>query len=127
MSDELRIVIAAASIVFFAYVLFQVRKQKLLLPYAFFWLILAILGIAAIAVPSLVMSVAYALGFETASNFVFFAVLLLALMFLFCLSTVLTRLSKQLKTVVQELAILKEGMRDHSSCSAVGSKDEKDV
>lgn len=108
MTDGLRITIALASILFLIYVLVQVRNKKLLLPYSFFWLVIAALGIIAIAVPSAVMNVAYFLGFEAASNFVFFVVLVFALLFILYLSMVISRLTMKVKNVTQELAILKE-------------------
>ena len=106
MSFELRILLGVVSVVFFAYVLLRVRKGKLLLPHAFVWLLIAVLGIFASVFTGVILSVARALGFETASNFVFFLIMLFALVFLFFLSMTVSKQTVQIKGLIQEIALL---------------------
>lgn len=107
MSIELRLLLGVVSIVFFCFVLLRVKQGKLLLPYSFVWLIIAILGIVAAVFAEWVSLVAHFCGFETASNFVFFLVMLFALVFLFFLSIVISKQTVRIKSLVQELALLK--------------------
>lgn len=107
MAFELRILLGVVSVLFFCFVLVRVRRGRLLLPYAFVWLLIAVLGIVASLFTSIVATCAQVLGFETASNFVFFLVMLFSLAFLFFLSMVVSKQTLQIKGLVQELALLK--------------------
>ncbi len=107
MAFELRILLGVVSIIFFCFVLLRVRKGRLLLPHAFVWLLIAVLGIVASVFTGVVAACAQLFGFETASNFVFFLVMLFALAFLFFLSMVVSKQTLQIKGLVQELALLR--------------------
>lgn len=112
MTVTLRILLAIICVIFFVSVVLRVRRGKLLLPYSFVWLCISLLGIIAAVFPGFVVACSALFGFETPSNFVFFVFGLFALASLFHLSTVVSGQTVRIKGLVQEVALLKERMRD---------------
>ena len=71
----------------------------------FFWLGLSVLLILAAAFPQLVYVASDLLGFQSASNFVFLAVIAILLWRLFRLQENVVTLRRKLTTLVQEIAL----------------------
>ena len=71
----------------------------------FFWLGLSVLLILAAAFPQLVYVIAGLLGFQSASNFVFLAVIAILLWRLFRLQENVVTLRRKLTTLAQEIAL----------------------
>lgn len=105
MSIALRIILAAASVLFLFYVTNNVRKGKLLLSYSLIWMLLSLLGLCGALVPIAAISLASFFGFEEASNFVFFILLVFVFVYLFYLSMQASKQEKKIKNLVQELAL----------------------
>lgn len=56
-------------------VLELIRKEKLTFKYGFAWILVGVLGVFFAIFDQLLFSIAFALGFELPSNFIFFALL----------------------------------------------------
>lgn len=119
MTFGLRIVLALACALFLVFVTRMVCSGKMLLRYSILWMLFACVGVLMAAFPEAVYFVAFVCGFETPSNFVFFVCLFLVLLICLSLSRVVSKQDRQIKTLVQELAIEKARSRglgeDHFS------------
>jgi len=110
MSLPLRIFLILISILFFVFVCFMVRREKLLLKYSIMWLILSVLGVVVSLFPSSIMWLSTLLGFESPVNLVFVAIIAILLIVCLMFSTTVTRQSTMIKDLVQELSIIKANL-----------------
>lgn len=85
-----------------------VKRKKLTMRYASFWLFLIFLMIGIVMFPDIIFKLSELAGFEKPSNMIF----LIGFFFLFYISFIITTsISKQnekIKLLIQELSILKE-------------------
>ncbi len=107
MDITLRIVLLIASILFLAFVLLRVRRGRYLLKYSLIWIVLSLVGVVCAIFPEWLYDVAHFLGFNVPSNFVYFALIGVLLIANLILCGVLSRQEVMLKSLVQELSILK--------------------
>lgn len=107
MTDSLRIVLGITSLLILVIVVLSLKKQKLGISDGFFWLIMA-LGIFLCSLfPSIPMDLSTTLGFETPSNFVFFAGLLVMLIIIFKQNMTIHIQKLLSKTLIQEVSLMK--------------------
>ena len=91
----------------FFYTLILVSKKRLLLKYSLLWLALsAVLGFCALF-PAPIYYLSKLVGFETPSNFLFVLAIIFLLLITLSLSVIASRQTAYIKSLVQELAILK--------------------
>lgn len=87
-----------------------VKKKKLTMKYASFWIILIILMGIVVIFPNIVFKLSSLAGFEEASNMIF----LLGFFFLFYVSFIITTSisiqNEKIKLLIQELSMLKESV-----------------
>ena len=113
MFSILGLVVALCSILFAAAVCIQVAKGRLLLKYS-------LLGLALVAClcaifPAPLFGLAYLLGFNVASNFVFFLALFFFMVIALSLSIIVSKQQQRAKTLVQELALLEHRLNSNDS------------
>ena len=109
MFSILGLVVALCSILFAAAVCIQVAKGRLLLKYSLLWLGLALVACLCAIFPAPLFGLAYLLGFNVASNFVFFLALFFMVIAL-SLSIIVSKQQQRTKTLVQELALLEHDL-----------------
>lgn len=107
MSIYLRLLVAATSILFLCFVVQMIRKERFLLKYSFFWLILGVLGLLAALFPGWVTALSQILGFETPVNFLFFACIVILMGVTLTLCAVASRLAKRVTSLTQEVSLIK--------------------
>lgn len=107
MDITLRIVLLVGSVLFLAFVLLRVRCGRYLLKYSLMWIVLSLLGVVSAVVPEWLEFTAHFLGFSVPSNFVYFALIGVLLVANLILCGVLSRQEVMLKSLVQEISILK--------------------
>ncbi len=105
MTGTLRIFLVAGAALLLVMVARKIKKSQFDTHDTFFWLGLSALLILAALFPQLVYSLAYLLGFQSASNFVFLAVIAILLWRLFRLQESVAALRRKLTTVAQEIAL----------------------
>ena len=110
MFSILGLVVALCSILFAAAVCIQVAKGRLLL-----WLGLALVACLCAIFPSPLFGLAYLLGFNVASNFVFFLALFFFMVIALSLSIIVSKQQQRAKTLVQELALLEHRLNSNDS------------
>lgn len=107
MDITLRIVLLVVSILFLVFVLLRVRRGRYLLKYSLLWIALSLLGVVCAVFPEGLFAIAHLLGFSVPSNFVYFALIGVLLIANVILCGVLSRQEVMLKSIIQELSILK--------------------
>ncbi|AIM24804.1 DUF2304 domain-containing protein [Melissococcus plutonius] len=107
LSTMLRIVMLLFATGFFLYITRAINKNVFLLKNAIVWLIIAI-GLIIFAIfPQIPRWVATYLGFETASNFLLFIAIIFLLVMEIKNTIIISKYENKLKTLIQELSILK--------------------
>ena len=112
MFSILGLVVALCSILFAAAVCIQVAKGRLLLKYSLLWLGLALIACLCAIFPAPLFSFVHLLGFNVASNFVFFVALFFFMVIALSLSIIVSKQQTRTKTLVQELALLEHNIRN---------------
>ena len=105
MTGNLRIFLLLGAVLLLVLVARKIKKSQFDTHDTFFWLGLSVLLILAAAFPQLVYMVADLLGFQSASNFVFLAVIAILLWRLFRPQESVVALRGKLTTLVQEIAL----------------------
>lgn len=83
----------------------QVKKQKILVEDAVFWVVVAVVFVVIAVFPDIAISLAYALGFMSASNFVYLVIIALLLWKAFANSAEISRLRTKVNELAQEIAL----------------------
>lgn len=105
MTGNLRIFLLIGAALLLVLVARKIKKSQFDTHDTFFWLGLSVLLILAAAFPQLVYVIAGLLGFQSASNFVFLAVIAILLWRLFRLQEDVVTLRRKLTTLAQEIAL----------------------
>lgn len=107
MSFLIQAVSFITSLVFTWFVVRMIRRERFLLKYSFPWIVLGIAGIFASLFPGWVFALSGLLGFEKPVNFLFFVCIVVLLGFGLVLCAVVSRQSRRITRLTQELSILK--------------------
>ena len=83
----------------------QVKKQKILVEDAVFWVVVAVVFVVIAVFPDIAINLAYALGFMSASNFVYLVIIALLLWKAFTNSAEISRLRTKVNELAQEIAL----------------------
>ncbi|MEG0471370.1 MAG: DUF2304 domain-containing protein [Solibacillus sp.] len=108
----LRLIVVALCLVFLILVARQIARERLLLRYSLTWIGLAIIIIFGALFPGPVYMLAHFCGFDTTSNFIFLVGLFFLLTITLSLSAIVSKQARKIKTLTQELALLKKEMID---------------
>lgn len=83
----------------------QVKKKKILVEDAVFWVVVAVVFVVIAVFPDIAIDLAYALGFMSASNFVYLVIIALLLWKAFTNSAEISRLRTKVNELAQEIAL----------------------
>ena len=83
----------------------QVKKKKILVEDAVFWVVVAVVFVVIAVFPDIAISLAYALGFMSASNFVYLVIIALLLWKAFANSAEISRRRAKVNELAQEIAL----------------------
>jgi len=89
-----------------AFLLYLMRSKRLREKYAMIWLVVLVIIIVLGAFPSVLFTIAGAVGVETPTNLLFAASLVVLLMVCIQLSTEISQLEEETRTIAEELALL---------------------
>lgn len=81
------------------------KRRKILVEDAVFWVVLSVIFVLLALFPEIAIRLAYALGFMSASNFVYLAVIVLLLWKVFSNSAEISRLKNKVNELAQEIAL----------------------
>lgn len=85
----------------------KVRKQKILFEDAVFWVVAAVVFVILAVFPEIAIHLAAALGFMSASNFIYLCIIALLLWKVFVNSAEISRLKTKVNELAQEVALSK--------------------
>ena len=108
----LRAFVALVSLAFLFFVALMVRRQRFLLKYSFFWLLLGVVGLIVALWPDGMIALSGALGFEMPVNFLFFCCIIILMGVCLTLCGVVSTQARRIVSLVQEVSILKASMDD---------------
>lgn len=106
MSVTLKILLLLFSFLFLLIVFYFVKREKLSLRYSFLWLIAALVMILLVLLSKPIISLAALLGFEVASNMIFFGGFMILLAVTFSLSAIVSGQSEKISKLSQQVALL---------------------
>ncbi len=103
-----------------------IRRRVLKERFTVWWAVLS-LGVVVFAIfPPLLPFVATSLGFQTPSNFVFFAASLMFLLMSVQFSVEISRLDEKTRTLAEQLGILRTQLEQHTSIPLEGGDEKAD-
>ena len=103
-----------------------IRRRVLKERFTVWWAVLC-LGVVVFAIfPPLLPFVATSLGFQTPSNFVFFAASLMFLLMSVQFSVEISRLDEKTRTLAEQLGILRTQLEQHTSIPLEGGDEKAD-
>lgn len=105
MSTSLRLLLVIGAVCALAAVGSRVKKSKILMEDAIFWVVAAAVLVVVAAFPGIAIDLAYALGFMSPANFVFLVIIALLLWKVFTNSSELSRLKAKVNELAQEVAL----------------------
>ncbi|MDR2108959.1 MAG: DUF2304 domain-containing protein [Coriobacteriales bacterium] len=112
MSLPLRILLIVGALLTLLFFLLQIRRRRLQIDYAIFWILVSVLLLIAAVAPGLVMTLSVALGFESTANFVFLVVIFVLLLKMFSVTLRLSKANQQITDLAQRLALLGKAVQE---------------
>ena len=110
MNLTLKIALVTISLIYIFLILRSIRKKKINVTFAIFWIITGIALIFCALVPNLIEYISKKIGFETPSNMLFCITIFIAFYLIFNLTIILSKENKKNTLLVQELSLLKKKM-----------------
>lgn len=104
---NLQIELMVAAVISLIAIAIFLKKNKINIKYSVMWLLMPIVFILMLIFPNALEAISQFLGFELVSNFVFFVVLAVVIMFCFLLTLIVSKQKEQITKLIQEIAILK--------------------
>jgi hypothetical protein len=112
MSPIIRIVLIVASVVVFVLMMHRIRREKILIADAVFWILFSA-GLLILSIfPQIAITIAGWLGFYSPTNMVLIFIIFVLLIKLFFLSLHISHTDCQLRQMAQSLAILQKQLED---------------
>ncbi len=108
MSSVLRVILVIGSVCFFIFILNMVRTKKLELKYALTWILTSLSFVLLSLFPEILFFIAALMHVELPVNALYLCVIFLLLMIVFTLSVAVSRQALRIKTLVQEIGLIKE-------------------
>ncbi len=108
MSKTLIIALIIFSIIWLIILLRDVRKGNISIKYSLIWFLMALIILCVGIFPSFMEFIAESFGFTTISNLVIGIILSLLMLITLELTHIVTKQKQQIKTLTQEIAILKK-------------------
>ncbi|WP_241147264.1 DUF2304 domain-containing protein [Olsenella sp. An285] len=116
---QLRLILVAGALLAVWIVARQIRKNKMLVEDAIFWMVTAFVLVVLAVFPGIATSLAQLLGFMSPANFVYLVVIALLLWKAFTNSAEISRLKAKVTELAQEIALAhmdeKDGRTDRES------------
>ena len=115
MSLALRLVLMVGAIITFILIAQQVRKHRIQVEDAIFWIILSLVLLILAFFPGIAYFFANLFGFQAASNFVFCALIAILIVREFSSSAEISRLKHKVNQLVEEIALAVKDKEERES------------
>lgn len=123
MPIQQRILLVVGALFVFGFVTRNIRKAKILMADAIFWVVLSLVLVIIGIFPETIIYVSGRLGFMSPSNFVFLVVVALLLMKLFSASAQISILTHKVEELAQEIALRDAEAREDVQMSSTHTSD----
>lgn len=100
-----RFFLLLGSVATLAYFVSRIRKSKIKINHAIFWVVFGFVLMVLALVPGVVVRVSKALGFQSPANLVYLIIIFLLIVKLFVTTTRLSKMNEQIATLTQALAL----------------------
>ncbi len=107
MNSRLQIIMILASVLFLCYIVLMLRNKKIELKYSLIWLLAGICLLITALFPDLLKLLSKLLNIIEPVNTLFLSIIFFMLMIIFTLTIALSRNANRVKTLSQEIGILK--------------------
>lgn len=124
MENRLKIILAVAILLFILVIINSIRKDNISLKYSLVWLASGLITIILVLVPNVLEMMSKLLGFELVSNMIYMIAIIILLVISFCFTVIVSRQTKKIRLLVQEVSLLKERVEllEDNSNKKKGSK-----
>ena len=112
MGTSLQLLFVTGLTAFLGFVVYLIRKKALSLQYTLLWLLSILVMLIISIFPGVLTYISHFLGFQLESNAVFSLVLGLCIIILLSLTSIVSRQSDKIKTLIQTIALLENRLRD---------------
>lgn len=99
-------------LLYFALIIFLLKKKKFSFKYSLLWLICGLVMFIIVAFPRILFFLAECFGIEVASNGLFAAMILLIVVILIFLTSIISAFVDKQKSLIQAVAILEKRIRE---------------
>ena len=107
MNSRLQIIMIIASLLFLCYIVLMLRNKKIELKYILAWFLAGICLLAAAVFPGLLKLLSNLLNIVEPVNTLFVFIIFFMLLIIFTLTIALSRNANRVKTLAQEIGIIK--------------------
>ncbi len=129
MSLTIRICLILFSVLVFILMMRKIRKEKVLIADAVFWIILSGALLVLSVFPQIIIFAAELLGFQSTTHLVFLLMIFVLLWKMFTMSLHISQIECKLRASIQELAILKKRLlqAEQQCAQSETQKENKDA
>lgn len=127
MSITIRILLVLVSVLTFFWLMHCIRKEKLLISDAVFWILFSA-GLLLLSIfPQVIIWAAGLLGFYSPVNLILILIIFILLLKMFTLSLHISHTDCKLRQTVQEMALLEKRLREAENNCTVPIEDGEDT
>lgn len=105
MSTSLRFVLIFLSLVSLLFIIKKIRNSKMQIEYSIFWIVFSMLMILVSIFPNIIYVLTNKLEIMSPANFVYLFIIIILLIKVFMITIEHSRLEKEFKDLVQQIAI----------------------
>ncbi len=127
MSITIRILLVLVSVLTFFWLMHRIRKEKLLISDAVFWILFSA-GLLLLSIfPQVIIWAAGLLGFYSPVNLILILIIFILLLKMFTLSLHISHTDCKLRQTVQEMALLEKRLREAENKCSVPIEDSEET
>lgn len=124
LPNTLRITLCVAVICYFIIILHYLKNKMLELKYTLVWLFAGLVMGIMVFFPNLLMDFVHLLGVQSNMNGLFILAIAFCIMVLMTLTSIVSRTSMKLRTMIQEIAMLEKRIRELENAANIKTNDE---
>lgn len=125
MSITIRVCLIVVSILVFILMMRRIRKEKILISDAVFWIVFSAALLVLSIFPQIIIFAAELLGFQSSTNLVFILIIFILLLKMFAMSLHISHTDCQLRQTVQALAVAEKRLSEAEEKIVSSAKDRQ--
>ena len=127
MSAVLRWLLIAASILVAAWILYKIRKLKVKLEDAIFWVVFSVILLVLAIFPQISYKLSNILGIKSPANLIFLIMICILIEKIFTLSVLTSQLEEKVAVLSAELAIRSQAQQEKIDCLEKAVEEKEDA